>query len=196
MRWQHPKHGMVPPGTFIPLAEQNGIDRRDRRMDAAPGLPRGGFMGRSRCRSASICRRCSSATAICRTSFTRSCLKPACRPGRLELEITEGVLISNSLARAVDPAAAEGARRQDRHGRFRDGLCVAVVAAIVSVRQDQDRPQLCFRGRFKPAIRRDRARGRRARAMRFRCRSSRKASKPKASAVPACARAVARSRAI
>ena len=24
-RWQHPEHGFVPPGTFIPLAEQNGM---------------------------------------------------------------------------------------------------------------------------------------------------------------------------
>ena len=25
LRWEHPKHGLVPPRTFIPLAEQNGM---------------------------------------------------------------------------------------------------------------------------------------------------------------------------
>lgn len=28
LRWQHPEHGMVPPDTFIPLAEKNGAINR------------------------------------------------------------------------------------------------------------------------------------------------------------------------
>ena len=98
-RWQHPKHGLVPPSTFIPLAEQNGTDRRDRRMGAAPGLPRGRVV--------------EEAAADRRQSFSRAIplrrhgrprasrpLETGLAPGRLELEITEGVLI-NDPSRAL-----------------------------------------------------------------------------------------------
>ena len=67
------------------------------------------------------------------------------------------------FARAVDPAPAQGARRAHRHGRFRHRLFVAVLSAVVPVRQDQDRPDLHLQPRAQPAIGRDRARRDRAR---------------------------------
>ena len=43
--------------------------------------------------------------------------------------------------RGGDPAPAEESRRAHRHGRFRHRLFVAVLFAVVPVRQDQDRPK-------------------------------------------------------
>ena len=140
VRWQHPARGLVPPDTLHPAGRGERPDRADRRMGAARGLPRGGVVAASRCRSRSTCRRSSSGTAICPGWCIRCCSRPALRAERLELEITEGVLIGRLLARGVDPAAAEGARRAHRDGRLRHRLFVAVLSAVVPVRQDQDRP--------------------------------------------------------
>ena len=61
-------------------------------------------------------------------------------PSRLELEITEGVLIDD-FSRAVSILRRlKALGRAHRHGRFRHRLFVAVLSAVVPVRQDQDRP--------------------------------------------------------
>ncbi len=67
---------------------------------------------------------------------------PASAPARLELEITEGVPDRrlHPCGRHVAPAQEHGRAR--RHGRFRHRLFIAVVSAVVSFRQDQDRPRL------------------------------------------------------
>ena len=140
LRWEHPKHGLVPPRTFIPLAEQNGMI---------------GEIGEWTLREA--CREAASWTAPLQVGVNLSpvqfrygdlaalvhptLLETGLAPNRLELEITEGVL-RRSPARAVNPAPLKIARRQDRDGRLRHRLRVDVVAAIVPVRQDQDRPDV------------------------------------------------------
>ena len=67
-------------------------------------------------------------------------------------------------ARPLDPAQAQGAGCPDCHGRLRHRLLVAVVLAVLPVRQDQDRPLLHCQCPVKPSIGGDRARRDRSRA--------------------------------
>ena len=94
LRWQHPKHGLVPPTTFIALAEQNGMI---------------GEIGEWTLREA--CREAASWTTPLQIGINLSpiqfrygdlaslvhaiLLETGLAPGRLELEITEGVLIND-----------------------------------------------------------------------------------------------------
>ncbi len=94
LRWQHPKHGFVPPTTFIPLAEQAGLI---------------GEIGEWILREA--CREAAGWTSPMQIAINLSpaqfrygdlaglvhsvLLETGLAPGRLELEITEGVLIGD-----------------------------------------------------------------------------------------------------
>jgi len=93
-RWNHPTRGAVPPGDFIPLAEESGLI-----------VEMGQWILREACREAAswpkplqIAVNLSPAQFIHSdlVSFLHSVLlETGLAPGRLELEITEGVLIED-----------------------------------------------------------------------------------------------------
>jgi EAL domain-containing protein (putative c-di-GMP-specific phosphodiesterase class I) len=101
VRWQSPKYGFVSPGAFIPLAEQNGTI-----------VEIGEWTLWQACReAASWDTPLQIAVNLSPVQFRygdlaglvhRILLETGLRPGRLELEITEGVLISDpSRAQAI-----------------------------------------------------------------------------------------------
>src|SRR5215831_5820313 len=99
VRWHHPRHGLVPPGTFIPLAEESGLI-----------ISLGEWILRTACReAASWPRPMDIAINLSPLQFQHGdlprlmhevLLETGLSPSRLELEITEGVLIGD-FTRAV-----------------------------------------------------------------------------------------------
>jgi len=99
VRWHHPRHGLVPPNTFIPLAEENGII-----------VALGEWVLRTACReAASWPRPLNISINLSPVQFQHGdlpqlvhqvLLDTGLPPHRLELEITEGVLIGD-FTRAV-----------------------------------------------------------------------------------------------
>jgi len=94
VRWHHPRYGLVPPSTFIPLAEENGVI-----------VELGEWVLRTACReAASWPRPLSIAINLSPVQFQHGdlpnlvhkiLLDTGLSPKRLELEITEGVLIGD-----------------------------------------------------------------------------------------------------
>jgi diguanylate cyclase (GGDEF)-like protein len=99
LRWQHPKRGMIPAGTFIPLAEESGLI-----------VAMGEWIMREACRqAASWPKAMNVAINLSPVQFRHGdlpglvhsvLLETGLSPARLELEITEGVLIGD-FSRAV-----------------------------------------------------------------------------------------------
>ena len=97
VRWQHPTRGLVPPGAFIPIAEESGLI-----------VEIGAWILRAACReAASWPVELSVAVNLSPVQFRQSDLftlihaalvETGLSGNRLELEITEGVLIADSNA--------------------------------------------------------------------------------------------------
>ncbi|MCP3473899.1 EAL domain-containing protein [Bradyrhizobium sp. CCGUVB1N3] len=94
VRWQHPRRGLVPPGIFIPLAEQNGLI-----------VAMGEWILRAACREAAswpneLKISVNLSPVQCRNDdivrlVHEILIETGLSAGRLELEITEGVLIDD-----------------------------------------------------------------------------------------------------
>jgi diguanylate cyclase (GGDEF)-like protein len=99
VRWQHPRRGLVPPGIFIPLTEENGMI-----------VAMGEWILRAACREAAswpnqLKISVNLSPVQCRSDdiarlVHEILIETGLSPGRLELEITEGVLIDD-FAHAV-----------------------------------------------------------------------------------------------
>ena len=97
LRWQHPERGLLPPDEFIPIAEESGLI-----------VPLGEWVLRRACMDAMAWPdRIRVAVNLSPAQFRESRLVDAIRaaltdsglpPSRLELEITESVLLQNSQA--------------------------------------------------------------------------------------------------
>ncbi len=94
VRWHHPRHGMVPPSTFIPLAEESGFI-----------MALGEWILRTACREAASWPRPQRISVnLSPVQFKHGdlpalvheiLLETGLAPARLEVEITEGVLIGD-----------------------------------------------------------------------------------------------------
>jgi predicted signal transduction protein with EAL and GGDEF domain len=115
VRWQHPERGLIQPGEFIPVAEETGLI-----------VPIGEWVLREACATAAAWpEHISIAVNLSPFQFrknrhlvehVKSALDAASlSPDRLELEITESVLLADNEI-ALHLAPAEGPRRKDRYG--------------------------------------------------------------------------------
>ena len=98
LRWPHPRRGMVPPGEFIPLAEQTGIIRPLTRwvLDRALGDSRGWEVsGRSLPVAVNISARNLQDPQIVR-QVTEVLQAHDSSPHRLQLEVTESAVMSDA----------------------------------------------------------------------------------------------------
>ena len=105
VRWHHPRSGMVSPGTVHPARRGKRPHRAARRMDPAHRLPGGGVL------AAPLRIAVNLSPVQFRTATGRLVhpilLETGLEPPRLELEITEGVLIGDFTRAAVGAAPPE-----------------------------------------------------------------------------------------
>ncbi len=131
LRWTHPVHGVVPPSTFIPVAEDAGLINEIGRwvlMQACADAARWPSHLRVAVNLSVAQFTQGDIVEDIRAALSRAGL----RPERLTVEITESLLLTESIATLDTLAPPEGARRRDRDGRFRHRLFVAELSAEIS----------------------------------------------------------------
>jgi diguanylate cyclase (GGDEF)-like protein len=137
LRWKHPERGLVPPDEFIPVAEEIGLI-----------VPLGDWVLKQACRDAANWpAKTAIAVNLSPVQFRNPMLalsvvsalgQSGLAASRLELEITESVLLQGGPQRARRLASIPRPRRADLHGRFRHRLLVIELFAQLSVRQNQN----------------------------------------------------------
>ena len=159
IRWHHPEKGMIPPGDVHPAGRGDRPHRAARRMGASgrpaprprnwPGdLKIAVNLSPAQFRSPGLVQVVVGALAA-----------SGLAPERLELEITESILLQDSEATLATLYPAARARRAHRHGRLRHGLFLAQLPAELPLRQDQDRPLVREGHRRRRGLAQHRARG-------------------------------------
>ncbi len=146
LRWRHPTRGLVSPEQFIPLAEESGLIVR-----------LGEWVLCTACRDAKTMRGdIKVAVNISPTQFSASDLVDAAvfaltdadlPAGRLELEVTENVLLRDCEQNLQTLRQLKNLGVLDRARRFRRRLFLAQLSDVVPLRQDKDRQVLHRQGR-------------------------------------------------
>ena len=155
IRWPDPNGGLVPPGDFIPLAEEMGlieaigawvIDevRRQERDWREQGSTR---------RSSSTCRRGSSGSRRLVDRIARPILGSGHGSEPVTVEITESTAMTNPDRTLGDPPRAARPRAPARDRRLRDRLFLARAAPVHAGRHPQDRSVVRPRARPRRAER-------------------------------------------
>ena len=146
VRWRHPVRGMISPADFVPIAEETGLINQ-----------LGEWVLTTACMEAvkwpddvrlavnvSPVQFKSGTLALKVIAALAASGLPA---SRLELEITEAVLIRDDEAALAILHQLRSHRRAHRARRFRHRLFLAELSEALPVRQDQDRPLLHHRHR-------------------------------------------------
>ncbi|MGH9667587.1 MAG: putative bifunctional diguanylate cyclase/phosphodiesterase, partial [Bryobacteraceae bacterium] len=104
LRWKHPELGFVSPGTFIPIAEENGLICSFGEFALYESLRQAIAWRRQGMRSVRVCVNVSP-LQFCRPDFAGRTIAAIQEfeidPSQLELEITEGVIMQNVDAALV-----------------------------------------------------------------------------------------------
>ena len=138
IRWNHPERGMIAPMDFIPIAEETGLI-----------VPLGEWVLRQACAEAARWpKHVTVAVNLSPAQFKSRNLVPTVisalatsglSAGRLELEITELVLMQENEGAVAVLHQASRPWDQNRDGRFWHRLFVTRLSAQLPVRPDQDR---------------------------------------------------------
>ena len=152
LRWHHPERGLISPADFIPVAEETGL------INAI-----GEWVLRQACaEAANWPDDIKIAVNVSPLQFRNQGLPQAVisalaaaslAPHRLELEITESVLMQSNETTIQRLHQLRAAWRAHLDGRFRHRLFVAELSAQLPIRQDQDRPHLHQRSHQRQRLR-------------------------------------------
>ncbi len=139
IRWNHPQRGIITPDAFIPVAEEIGLI-----------VPLGDWVLKQACRDAvgwpanlTVAVNLSAAqfrNPMLALSVVSALGHSGLAAARLELEITETVLLQDDRDGARCAASNPRLGRAHLHGRFRYRILLAQLSAQLPLRQDQNRP--------------------------------------------------------
>ena len=101
IRWNHPQRGIVPPNVFIPVAEETGLMRPDRRMGDRRGLPRRRHLARPDHRRDQHQPQADHPSRHCPTWSARHRPARRCPATGIELEVTEGIFLGDCGQRST-----------------------------------------------------------------------------------------------
>ena len=153
-RWTHPTAGVIPPSTFIPIAENSGLIAE-----------LGEWMLRRACLDGFRWPGLTVAVNVSPLQFRRSDFVDVVErilketdfdPCQLELELTESTLLGNLETAELLMLRLKSDRGAFRTRRFRYRLFEPAVFAALPVRQAQDRFELCAQHRNRAGRGRDR----------------------------------------
>ena len=163
MRWKHPSRGLIPPSEFIPIAEETRLIVRM----GSWALTRACADAKNWPESIKVSVNLSAVQIECCDVFevvTQALEATGLEPQRLQLEITETVLMRDRERTQEVLQKAARARGHHYARRLRDLLCNAQLSAQLPVQEDQDRSQLRARHPRAPRLRCHRQVRRRSRA--------------------------------